>query len=150
MKLNVKRKKANTNEKDRLFCKICKRKFHHLGSHLWHKHQVLAKDYKEEFGLPHNFALISQQVFQKKSDIFQQRKDEFLANLKKGGTKHYFVKGEKRPKNQYRSKKSIEQSLKNLKTMNKNKWEHCPVCNVKYKNLDSHLYNKHKLIRVKD
>jgi hypothetical protein len=130
-------------------CKVCGKKFNHLGSHLWHKHKILAKDYKEEFGLPHNFALISQAVFKKKSDAFYRRKDEFLANLKRGGTKHRFFKGQTMPKNQYRSQTAIENNLKNLKKMHEFQWENCPVCNIKYKHLDSHLYNKHKLVRVK-
>lgn len=149
MKATTRRKKENINETGRIICKYCGKICSHLGSHLWHKHKVLAKDYKEEFGLPHNFSLISQVVYQKKAEKFQARKEEFLANLIKGGTKSRFVKGQKMPKNQYRSQTAIENCLKNLKAINNNQWENCPVCNIKYKHLDSHLYNKHKLVRVK-
>jgi hypothetical protein len=149
MKETTRRKQENTNQEDRITCKICGKNFAHLGSHIWHKHKILAKEYKEEFGLPYNFALISKTVYIKKSEAFQERKEEFLNNLIKGGKKHRFFKGQVMPKNQYRSKTAIENSLKNLNTMNNNKWENCPVCNIKYKHLDSHLYNKHKLIRIK-
>jgi len=128
MDLNTRRKKENNNQKDRLVCKYCGKKFSHLGSHLWHKHKVLARDYKEEFGLPYNFALISQEVYEKKRDKFQERKEDFVKNLTIGGEKFRFKKGQKMPKNQYRSQYALDSAIKNLKKMNNHTWENCPAC----------------------
>ena len=46
MKLPAKRKKDYTEEDDRIICRICGKKFSHLGSHLWHNHKVKKNTYK--------------------------------------------------------------------------------------------------------
>jgi transcription elongation factor Elf1 len=148
MKINVRQKKENKNEDERIICKVCGKKFKHLGSHLWHGHRILAKDYKEAYGLPHNFALISLSVHTKKSERFNEHREEYLKNFEKGGIKHRFVKGQKGAKNVYRSQMAIKMQLENIKKMNNKGWRNCPVCNIQYKHLESHLYNKHKLITV--
>ena len=148
MKTNIKKKRDNKNEKDRITCKICGKNFSHLGSHLWHKHRILAREYKEEFGLPHNYALISQSVHEKKVAGFNENREYYLDNIRKGSIDHRFVKGRIAHKNRYRSKMEIEQSLKNIEKINNRPLMVCPVCNIRYKHIESHLYNKHKLITV--
>jgi len=65
-----------------LKCKICGNYFNHLGSHIWHKHKILAKDYKEIYGLDHKFALITKKLKQKKQRKFWENPIG-LKNLKK-------------------------------------------------------------------
>ena len=69
----------------KLKCKMCGKSFHHLGSHIFHKHGITAREYKEEFELPFKMALISDQVYQKKKAAFEERREEYLENLKKFG-----------------------------------------------------------------
>lgn len=149
MKIQSKRKKDYSEESDRIKCKICGKKFAHLGSHIWHKHKVLAKDYKSEFGLPYNFSLINKEVYRKKVEKFEERREEILKNFNTPkSVQHRFVKGMKVPKGQYRSERAVKNAIKNLEKMNNRKWEQCPVCRMKFKHLPSHLYNKHKLVQT--
>jgi predicted transcriptional regulator len=149
MKIPNKRKEDYQEEDDRIICKICGGKFSHLGSHLWHKHRIKAKTYKETFGLPYNFSLISRTVYEKKSRAFQENREFFLENFRKAGTKYQFKKGMKMPKSQYRSERQVRKTIANINKVNaKNKFEECPVCHQRFKSLASHLYNKHKLVQV--
>lgn len=130
-------------------CLICGKSFNHLGSHIWHGHKILAKEYKEEFGLPYKMALISSEVKLKKQDAFELRRDEYLENLKKGGTDHQFVKGQTGQRRI--SKQERETNLERIKNYNaERKPEPCPVCHMVFDHLDSHLANKHKLLRIKN
>lgn len=147
MKIPAKRKVDNNDEDDRLVCKICGGKFNHLGSHIWHKHKIKTIDYKKEFGLPLNFALISRKVLEKKQARFEENREYYLSNLTKGKD-YQFKKGVSMPKCQYRSESSVMRAISNLEKMNKGRLEKCPVCGLFFNKLDSHLYNKHRLLRV--
>jgi hypothetical protein len=149
MKTKVKRVKDYTETDDRIKCKICGKEFAHLGSHIAHGHKITANEYKAEFGLPYNFSLINQTVHQKKSDKFQERREEILANFNTEKSKACrFKKGSKRPKDLYRSEKARKDCIENLNKMNNNKWEECPICKMKFLKLSSHLYNKHNLLKI--
>jgi len=78
---------------NKLKCRICGKVFSHLGSHIWHKHKITAREYKTEYGLPYNMALISSEVKKKKQDAFEERREEYIGNLKKTGKKYQFKKG---------------------------------------------------------
>lgn len=132
---------------DNLICKICFNEYQYLGSHIWHKHKIKAKDYKKMFGLDYNLPLMCEKVRKKKQIAWKKGKKKYLKNLKIGQEKFKFKKG-KRHRN-YFSKNSIKEVTERIKKVNNRKKEICPVCNMKFKNLDSHLYNKHKLIRVR-
>jgi len=147
MKREMPPRKRYRKDKDRIKCKICGKSFHHLGSHLWHKHKIRAKEYKARFGLPYNFALISPKVYRKKVRAFNEHREKYLKNLE--NSKNFRFQKGKVPKNRYRSAKEVEHYLSTCKKMNKRKLEQCPVCGMKFYHLDSHLYNKHKLIRIK-
>ncbi len=140
-------KQKNKPYKGKLICKICGKEFEHLGSHVWHKHKIKAKEYKKMFELPYNEALISTDIYLKKKEAWEERKNHYLKNLKKG-KKHQFKKdrnGQRRI-----SKSERKRFIKRIKGVNKNrKLELCPICKVKYYNLDSHLFNKHNLLRIK-
>jgi len=65
----------------KLKCLICGKRFNHLGSHIWHRHKITAREYKEEFGLPYKMALISTEVKLKKQDAFEKDREKYLANI---------------------------------------------------------------------
>ena len=71
-----------------------------------------------------------------------------MDNIKESGKKNQFKKG--RSGIRRISKIEKENIIKRINKVNsQNKvFKNCPVCNIKYKHLESHLYNKHKLLRV--
>jgi len=127
-------------------CLICKKHYNHLGSHIWHKHKILAKEYKMSFGLDIGFPLISNEIKIKKQEHFQKHRKKYLKNL----TKNYcFKKG--KINRDYFSDQSILKANKNLIKINSQQPKNCPICNLKTKHLTSHLYNAHsiKMIKIK-
>lgn len=139
-------KLKNITFKDKLKCKICGKNFNHLGSHIWHKHKITAREYKQEFGLPYNISLISRQIYDKKVDAFNENRDKYLSNiLKDNGFRFKKGKDGSRRISDLERKRFIER----INEVNrKKKPEKCPVCNMVFNHLDSHLYNKHRLIRA--
>lgn len=132
----------------KLKCLICGKLFNHLGSHIWHKHKVLTREYKTEFGLPYKMTLITSEIKQKKQDAFEENRDVYVANLKKAGKKYQFVKG--RTGQRRISEHERKTTLERIENYNANQRpEKCPVCNMIFEHLDSHLANKHKLLRIK-
>jgi hypothetical protein len=131
----------------RILCQICGKEYKHLGSHLWHGHKVTAREYKQEFGLDYNFALISESVKRKKQIQFAKRREFYLKNLTDGGKKWYFKKG-KTNRDRF-SKQSDKRARKNLEFINETKSGKCPVCKMEFEHLTSHLYNKHGLMFAK-
>jgi hypothetical protein len=133
----------------KLKCLICGKWYHHLGSHIWHGHKILARDYKEEFELPYKMALISEQVYQKKRERFEENREKYLKNLTKYGKKYQFNKGHSgvRRISQHERKVILKRILKVNKS--KGRLEQCPVCKMKFNHLESHLFNKHGLLKIK-
>jgi DNA repair exonuclease SbcCD ATPase subunit len=129
-----------------LTCRICKKGFKHLGSHIWHKHKITAREYKSMFGLPYKWGLISQEIKEKKRKIasWQQTWKKNFRHWRK----YAFKKGQKavRRMTPVLRKVLIERIIK---VNRKRKPEKCPVCNMVFDNLDSHLVMKHKLLRIK-
>ena len=131
-------------------CKICGKEFDHLGSHIWHAHKIKANEYKEMFGLPHKMSLISKEIKHKKREHFEANREKYLKNFLKAGKKYWFKKGERQVRG-YISPYQKKQALLRIIKVNKNrKPEQCPICKVVFDNLDTHLYMKHRLLRVKD
>lgn len=132
-----------------LKCKICGKQWKHLGSHIWHKHQILAREYKEEYGLPYDMSLTTTEI-QEKKRIAEKENSTWKKNLlSPKALKNRFKKGRtgQRRISEHERKVIIER----IKKVNKNrKANNCPVCNIIFKNTDSHLYNAHKLINVKN
>lgn len=133
---------------EKLKCLICYKKYSHLGSHIRHKHKILAREYKEEFGLPYKMALISNEIYLKKKEAFEKDADKYLANLKKG-KKNQFKKGHTglRRISEHERKVNLERILAVNKK--KKKLEQCPVCKMLFNHVESHLANKHKLLKIK-
>jgi hypothetical protein len=132
---------------DDLICLICKKRFNHLGSHIWHKHKIKAREYKQEFGLPYRMALISESIYQKKKIAFEKNREYYLKNI--SNPIYRFKKG-------HTGQRRISQReritfIEQIKKVNKNrKPEQCMVCKMIFDHLDSHLIMKHKLLRIKE
>ena len=129
-----------------LRCLICNKLFRHLGSHIARGHKMTARAYKTEFELPWNMPLITQEIIEKKRIAFELDREKYLKNLSK---KYQFKKG----KNGHRriSATEREKFIKRMAEVNKRhgKLQQCPVCRMKFNHLESHLYNKHQLLKVK-
>ena len=131
---------------DNIKCKICGREFSHLGSHLWHKHKMKARDYKEMFELDYNYPLISPEVKLKKQIAFEQDREKYLANFK-NRKKYQFKKG---ITNRTRiSEQSWGRYNEIITKVNRNSYGLCPICKMKFNHLKSHLYNAHSLLVAK-
>lgn len=132
----------------KLKCKICNKSFHHLGSHIFHGHGITAREYKTEFELPYKMALISDEIWKKKHDAFEKDREKYLVNLKKEGKKYQFKKGHTGQRRISQHEREV--NLKRILSVNKNRRpEKCPVCKMIFDNVDSHLANKHKLLKIK-
>jgi hypothetical protein len=107
---------------------------------------MIAREYKEKFGLPYCYALIDRDIKEKKQKHFWDNAEKYLKNLSK---KHRFKKGH----SSYRriSATEREKFIIQIKKVNRRKkcFIACPVCKIKYKHLESHLYNAHGLLKVK-
>lgn len=130
-----------------LQCLLCKKYFRHLGSHIWHRHKMLARDYKAKFELPYSEALITDEIKEKKNrkalakPTWQKNfVDAEKFQFKKGHSGFRRVSAEERRKYIARIKE-VNQNHKTFKA--------CPVCHISYKHLESHLFNKHGFIQVK-
>ena len=131
-----------------LQCKICFKNYYHLGSHIAHGHKILAIEYKEMFGLDHKTALITEEIKEKKHEAFMENYDKYISNLEKG-KKYQFKKGKTYVMG-YVSAQQKKRQLALLTKINKKRkiLQSCPICNMKYNHVESHLYNKHKLIKA--
>ena len=124
-----------------LKCEICAKHFNHLGSHVWHKHKITARDYKTMFELPWKMSLISEEVKQKKRDAFDP------VSLKNLTTEHSFKKGNSGHRRiSEHERKTILARINDVNTTHLKPIHQCPVCKMKFKHLESHLYNKHNLL----
>jgi len=135
--------------KDILKCLICKKTFKHLGSHIYHKHKMLARDYKERFELPYNLGLVTEDIRDKQKKANARNWEQNRKNLVVVGKKYQFKKGRtgQRRISMHEREKFMERIL-NVNIKHEIKLEKCPVCKMQYKHLDSHLCVKHKLLRV--
>lgn len=133
--------KSYSEREETVKCRICSKNWEHLGSHIYHAHGLKAREYKIKFSLDYALPLISQKVRLKKQEHFKKHSKKYLSNLTKN---HLIKKGEKL--RDYHS----EQSKKRYREFGFEYWvqkntEVCPICKVKFKNLHSHLGEKHNL-----
>src|SRR5574337_183898 len=112
---------------DKLQCQLCYQWFGHLGSHVWHKHKITARDYKIQFDLDFKTPLISQAIKQKKHDRFEEDREKYLKNLEAG--KYFrFKKG---VSNRTRiAQESIDRATATIESVNGTKHGTCPVCQL--------------------
>ncbi len=147
--------RASIPSEGKLQCKICGKWYKHLGSHIAHGHKMLAKDYKEEYGLPYKMALISNEVHDKMSEAFWADPEEAQKRIDKnlqgeGSEGRRFKKGQtgQRRISQHEREVNLKRIL-DFNERKKGKLEPCPVCHMKYNHLASHLALKHKLLMIK-
>ena len=130
-----------------LTCKICHKQFNHLGSHIWHKHKMLAREYKKEFELPYKMSLITPEIKKKKriKTLLNPTWKKNFSNSKQ----YQFKKGKTglRRISEHERKTNIKRI--NAVNKRKKKLTLCPVCKMKFNHIESHLYNAHKLLMVK-
>jgi len=138
----------NIVNEDSVVCKICNKEWDHLGSHL-KVHNITTREYKKKFGLPYRLSLTSQKVIDKKRKAQKKWLKLHKVDFAKAGKKHRFKKGHTN-NGRHRSKKEIEQAIENIKKENtkRQKLRNCPVCNMQFRHLESHLYNKHGLLKA--
>lgn len=127
---------------------MCHKEFMHLGSHIWHKHHLRARDYKEKYGLPYAMSLISEEVRIKKQLAFEEHREKYIKNLFVAGEKYRFQKGQSGHRRiSEHERKTI---LSRINEVNKNRKDKpCPVCKMVFHNVASHLYNAHDLLFIK-
>jgi len=135
-----------TEEEQKTVCQICGKVCLHLGSHL-RAHKISSREYKEEFGLDYKFSLISDEVKLKKQIAFEKNREYYLANLAKTSEKYRFKKGHS-GLNRI-SAQSEKRSKGILKKLNENTKGKCPICNMVFEHLASHLANAHGLQKIK-
>lgn len=128
---------------NQLVCKLCNLEFEHLGSHIFHGHQMTARAYKTKFGLDYKMALISDAVKKKKQIAFERTRDIAISNLTKNGKKYRFKPGHTNL--QRISQQTKTRLAKQSKEVQEKQHGLCPVCNIGYDHVDSHLYNAHGL-----
>lgn len=98
-----------------LECKICGRFFKHLGVHVWLKHGITAREYKQSLGLDVGLPLITTDVSIKLSQsAYRNGMDKKLKTL---GTQTRFIKGSGWKGNYKRSKQTMEQLKETAKIM---------------------------------
>lgn len=134
----------------KLVCRICDKTFKHLGSHIWMKHKMTARDYKSKFSLPFKMGLVSEDIRIKQQDANERNWSKVKKNLTKSGIKYRFKKGRtgQRRISQYERKKIMIQ----IEDVNKavlESFKPCPVCHIQYNNLASHLLQAHGLLQVR-
>lgn len=141
-------KTKNITYHNKLTCKICNKEFSHLGSHIYNAHKMLARDYKTKFGLPYSEALISETIYHKKVKAFNLHRNKYLANII-NNTENRFVKGVSRQGRRI-SERERKNFIARIDQVNESAHlQACPVCNMQFKALASHLFNKHGLIQAK-
>jgi len=131
-----------------LTCRMCGKNFKHLGSHIFHQHGLMAREYKSEFGLPYNMGLISVEIYETKSARFEEDREKYVKNLLKNGKSKQFKKGQAnfgRRMSEWERARQIKQ-IEAVNAGREGKMEPCPVCKMTFKSMQSHLYNKHGLL----
>lgn len=126
-------------EDDNTVCKICGKYCDYLGSHLWHAHGIKSKPYKQRYGLDGNYPLMSQKTMEKKQAAYKRNEEKYKKNL---SSDYHFKKGQKRTKF---SEQSKERARKVGREAFRKTSGHCPVCNMWFKNVHTHLREKHGL-----
>jgi hypothetical protein len=134
-------------ENFRIKCLICKddTEWKYLGSHINKKHKITCKRYKEMFGLPHNLSLMNEEIKDKKKKAFNQRREHYLKNIL-GNKQFQFKKGSNRHEKNYFSLLEKTELIKRIQE--KELKGNCPICNMLFENIYSHLFNAHRLLFV--
>lgn len=133
-----------------LRCRICGKVCKHLGSHLFHRHDMLARDYKTKFELPWKMGLVTPEIKRKQREANFRHNASKNPDFIKGGKKNQFKKG--RTGQRRISTHERQVIMARILSVNKRKkvLQQCPVCRMQYNHVESHMLQVHKLISVKD
>ena len=142
-------KTKNLMYEGKLTCKLCGKTFKHLGSHLWHKHKVLAHEYKEQFGLPFREALIDIDIYKKKKAHFDKHRKKYLKKLVRDNGYRFKKRRTGQRRISQKERDTVVARIKRVNERKLSKLKPCVVCHMKYDHVESHLYTKHGLIKVK-
>ena len=121
--------KGNYNDKEKVMCKICGKRFHHVMSHCWKAHKILSRDYKKMFGLNVSKGLCSKPVRKVISDNVLA-KPEIIKELTRKGKKVRFKKGDKWNGNYKRSPETLKM-LSHIHEKRKRVYKNCEDCGKK-------------------
>ena len=94
----------------RTICQLCPDRpcFKLLGSHLWGKHEMRAKEYKRQMGIDYQIPLTDDSVREKHRQDARERIGEITEKLAKSGAKFRIKKGQKIT-GRYKSEQRLEQ-----------------------------------------
>lgn len=97
----------------RVVCLICKRKFVQVGTHIYHRHGITAREYREEFGLDVRRGILPSYYREKKAQ--DARENGMPAMLLEVGKRTRFKKGQKGVGVYRRSKQTRERLSKQFR-----------------------------------
>lgn len=101
-----------------------------------------------EFGLPVTYGLVSREISLKLSEANENHSEQNKKNLIEGGVAHRFKPGVRTGARPYISTVTLKKNIATINKVNRTrKLESCPVCNIKFISLPSHLWNSHRLIK---
>ena len=83
-------KEASIPSKDKIQCLICGRWYRRVGTHIYYRHGITAREYRQEYG----FDLIKGQLSDDLKELYSKNSIKSRKNLEKG-KKHQFKKGQK-------------------------------------------------------
>lgn len=110
--LNKADEKALKPSKNKIQCQICLKWYRQVGSHIVNRHQMLAKDYRYEYGFDVKRGQLPEDLRElKASQVFE---NGTVKNLKKGKV-FWFKKGQKGVGIYKRSKQTVERLKKQFK-----------------------------------
>lgn len=106
-----------TDEQGNLVCHLCGQAHSKLGSHIYNKHNLTVEEYKEQFDIPQNASLASQQhQYKMRQYNIQYREHVVYDNLINKGRITRFQPGQSHPKRHHRKKKLVYVSLADADT----------------------------------
>lgn len=130
---------------------MCGRWFRHLGAHIVKGHGATAREYKEDYGFPLSMPLIC-------DEMREVKREKALAVVDQSYKRNFFTKKAvavrfKKGHSGYRRMSEFEKKkvVERINSVNGRKRTPgaCPVCRAIVKHVESHLFNKHGLLKVK-
>lgn len=101
---------ASKPAKNKIQCLVCKRWYRQVGSHVWQRHKMLAREYRQEYGFDVKRGQLPPDLRKLKADyVFE---NGTVRNLKKG-KKFWWKKGQKGLGIYIRSPQTLER-IRNL------------------------------------
>jgi len=109
---------ASIPAKNKLQCQVCGKWYRKVGSHVWQKHKMSAREYREAYGFDVKKGQLPDDLKKLKADYAKE--NETMNNVIEGGKKYRFKKGQKGVGIYKRSQQTLER-LKTLYKYSKNK-----------------------------